>query len=83
MNFKKTSPNARGLITAWEGSIPTVYNDVAGLPTIGVGHLLSKSELSSGKIILNGTAVKYRNALTSQQIDVLLTKDLTPAEHII
>jgi lysozyme len=73
------SPHALELLEQWEGFKLQVYKDSAGLPTIGVGHLLTKSELSSGKITLNGVPVKYGNGLTEQQVTALLEQDVQPA----
>jgi lysozyme len=67
------------LLEQWEGFKTTVYKDSAGLPTIGVGHLLTKSELSSGKITINGVPVSYENGLTEQQVTDLLAQDVQPA----
>lgn len=53
-----------------------VYPDSGGALTIGIGHLLTKSERSSGKIIINGVPVKYSFGLTEQQIDDLCRQDV-------
>jgi lysozyme len=71
------------LLEQWEGFELEVYNDSAGLPTIGVGHLLTKSELSSGKISIKGVAVAYGNGLTNQQVTDLLSQDVKPAEQSV
>jgi lysozyme len=71
------------LLEQWEGFKSEVYKDSAGLPTIGVGHLLTKSELSSGKIVINGVAVSYANGLTDQQVTNLLAQDVKPAEQCV
>ena len=65
-----------------EGCESNVYEDVAGLPTIGVGHLLTRSELTSGKLWLDATAtwLDYREGLSLDDIDCLLRDDLGPAE---
>jgi len=63
------------LLEELEGRRSEVYLDSKGLPTLGVGHLLTKSELSSGKLVILGEPVKYRNGLTHQQIDDLLMQD--------
>lgn len=57
--------SAEGLakIRAHEGCVLTTYLDQAGLPTIGVGHLLTKGEA-------------YPNGITQEQADALLAKDL-------
>ena len=72
-----------------EGKRSTVYNDSNGKPTIGIGHLLTKDELSSGKIVIkyanphNNEIVKYRDGLTDKQIYALLVSDLVSVEGII
>lgn len=79
----KMSPHGRQLLEQWEGLRLTVYNDVAGFPTIGVGHLLTQSERSSGKITIGGETVKYANGLTAQQADALLAQDLAAPENTV
>ena len=70
-------------LTQAEGFETKVYRDVAGLPTIGVGHLLTASELSSGKITINGTPVKYADGLTKQQVHDLLAQDLQRFDNAV
>ena len=61
----------------WEGCVKregkhVVYKDSAGLPTIGYGHLLTKAELSSGKI----NEYDYRkNGLTEDQAESIFRFD--------
>jgi lysozyme len=76
----RMSDNGRKLLSEWEGFELNVYRDVAGLPTIGVGHLLTKDELSSGKLIINAVVVQYGSGLTEQQVLDLLAQDLSPME---
>lgn len=58
------------------------YPDVEGNPTIGIGHLLTRSELSSGKISIyskddNCTQViRYSKGITEKQAFDLLLQDL-------
>jgi len=63
-----------------EGFEKFEYPDVEGNPTIGVGHLLTRSELTSGKILIaNSTTsayVKYKNGLTDNQVNDLLLMDV-------
>lgn len=66
-----------------EGREPFEYPDVEGNPTIGIGHLLTRSELTSGKICIDEQYVKYRNGVTDEQMDNLLLQDLDPVEDII
>ena len=63
-----------------EGVVSTMYRDTAGLPTIGVGHLLTKDELTSGKLALS---VDWHQGLTDAQIDELLRRDLDAAETAV
>lgn len=66
-----------------EGVKPFVYLDVAGLPTIGAGHLLTRDELTSGKIVISGYTYKYHDGLSDRLIDLLLIQDLEIAETAI
>jgi lysozyme len=68
-----------------EGSKQEVYLDQAGLPTIGVGHCLTRSEISSGKIELSdGSIIDIRNNRISQaNIKRLLQDDLISREALI
>lgn len=77
------SENGLELLQQWEGFKLQVYKDSAGLPTIGVGHLITKSELSSGKIVIDGVPVKYAAGLTNQQALDLLAQDVKPAEQAV
>ena len=56
------------LIKQFEGVENCVYKDVAGLDTIGVGHLITAEEKAEGKFA-NGCA-------TQEEIDKLLLQDL-------
>ena len=77
------SEHGLGLLQKWEGFELKLYKDSAGLPTIGVGHLLTKSELTSGKIVINGIPVRYSGDLTNQQVLDLLSQDLKPSEQAV
>jgi len=83
VNIKVMSEKGIKYLMDWEGFELKVYFDVAGLPTIGVGHLLTQSEISSGKIFINGDPVKYKNGLTEEQVNDLLKKDLKRFEQNI
>ncbi len=67
------------LLEKSEGRESKVYPDSGGAPTIGIGHLLTKSERTSGKIIIGGVPVKYSFGLTEQQIDDLCKQDVKSA----
>ena len=77
------SEKGKKLLAQWEGTILDVYNDAAGLPTIGVGHLLTRDELTSGKIYIQGQLVRYTNGLTPQQALDLLGQDLDKFERVV
>lgn len=79
----QTSQHGLKLLQQWEGCKLKMYKDAAGLPTIGVGHLLTRDELTSGKIIIGGVKVKYAAGLTEQQVRDLLAQDLDPAENAV
>ena len=77
------SQHGLSLLEQWEGFKLQVYKDSAGLPTIAVGHLLTRSELTSGKIVINGVPVKYSGGLTQQQVTDLLAQDVVPAQQAV
>jgi lysozyme len=77
------SENGLELLKQWEGFELKVYKDSAGLPTIGVGHLITKSEQASGNITIAGVPVKYAAGLTDQQVVDLLGQDVKPAEQAV
>jgi lysozyme len=77
------SKNGLSLLKAWEGCVLHQYKDPAGLPSIGIGHLLTRAELASGKIVINGLPVKYTAGITTQQALDLLAQDLIPAERAV
>jgi len=83
--------NKEGLnfIAKWEGTGPIrggkffVYKDVAGYPTIGHGHLLTRDELSSGKINIGNSIIRYYNGLTKNEVLGLLDQDSDIAENAV
>jgi lysozyme len=64
-----------------EGSKNKMYRDSAGLPTIGIGHLLTQSELRSGKITALG--VKWHLGLTDAQAMELFHHDTRWAREAV
>ncbi len=77
------SANGLELLKQWESFELKVYKDSAGLPTIGVGHLITKVEQASGNIVIAGVPVPYAIGLTDQQVVDLLGQDVQPAEQAI
>jgi lysozyme len=72
----KASQNLKELLQHWEGLIQSAYLDSGNLLTIGIGHLLTKSELMSGKILLPAETIYWQNGLTVAQAIDLLDHDL-------
>lgn len=73
----------KNLFKDWEGLVPHEYLDSGGAPTIGIGHLLTRSERTSGKIVIGGKALDYRNGLTEPQCWDLLDQDLNDVESTV
>lgn len=70
------SSNGIAHIRKFEGCNPYVYEDQGGYPTIGIGHLLTRTENMTGKIYINGEPVFYHQGLSEQQCVALLKQDL-------
>lgn len=79
----KVGQSGKNLFKEWEGLVTHVYLDSGGEPTIGIGHLLTRSERTSGKINIQGQAISYQNGLTEQQCWDLLDQDLDGAEKAV
>jgi lysozyme len=77
------SQNGINNLKEWEGCEKNVYLDSAGLPTIGVGHLLTRDELTSGKINILGVPYKYKEGLNDDQINRLLSHDAAFAKSAV
>jgi len=73
----------KDLFKEWEGLVTHEYLDSGSAPTIGIGHLLTRSERTSGKITIGGQALDYRNGLTEQQCWDLLDLDLSGSEAVV
>jgi lysozyme len=68
--------NFRNFMIEEEGSEDKAYKDSIGATTIGVGHKLTKEELKSGFIKINGENVKWGEGLTGEQVNLLFDKDM-------
>lgn len=68
----QTSSRGLSLIKHFEGFSTTIYFDVAGLPTIGYGHLLRDRE-----------AEHYRLGIGHEAAEALLCEDLMGAETAV
>jgi lysozyme len=79
----KVSRKGLESIKRHEGSRNRMYKDPVGLPTIGVGHLLTRSELTSGKIVISSQVVHWREGLTDRQVTDLLAQDIHKFEEAV
>ncbi len=70
----RTSDAGLAFITAWEGSRLRIYNDAAGYPTIGVGHLIVDSD---------PVEVWTHKGITEDEALVLLKDDAGAAEDAV
>lgn len=68
-----------------ESSESEVYIDQAGLPTIGVGHCMTQSEVASGKIELSDASIidLRNNRISQKNIKRLLEDDLISREESV
>ena len=80
---RRVCPKGKSLLRAWEGLELYVYLDSGGDPTVGIGHLLTRSERTSGKILIGIKSIVYRNGLTEAQCWELLEQDLHAAEWTV
>ena len=85
----KISKQGLDLIKEVEGKRNTAYNDSGGASTIGIGHLLTKSERVSGKIVIKygnphtNETISYANGISDKHVYALFQYDLIPVESII
>ena len=73
----------KALFREWEGVVPHVYLDSGGAPTIGIGHLLTPSERSSGKLWLRGRPLDYHDGMSAEDCEALLEQDLEPVQRCV
>lgn len=70
--MNKISKNGLKMIRQFEGERLRVYRDVAGLPTVGVGHLVRKSDdLAVG------------DTITKEQSEAFLAEDIKTFEESV
>lgn len=79
---KKYAPRGANLRQEDKNKI-YMYIDPVGLPTIGLGHLLTKREQQSGFININGKNINYKNGLTMDQVMDLKRQDLKRFEDAV
>lgn len=71
------------LLVLWEGVRTDVHLDIAGYPTIGIGHKLLPDELTSGKIWLRGNPLKYSENFSIKDAFDLFDQDLDRYEKCV
>jgi len=79
----KVGQSGKNFFKEWEGLETEVYLDSGGAATIGIGHLLTRSERLSGKIVIGNTVGDYREGLTVDQCYALLDQDLDWGENAV
>jgi len=76
----KISPDGIKKLMEWEGVVLHTYLDAAGLPTIGVGHLLQHGESYPNGLTLDGAMALLANdlirfeAAVNKHVNVPLTQ---------
>lgn len=83
MSTMQVGDKGKQLFKLWEGLRTEWYYDSGGEPTIGIGHLLTQSERSSGKLTISSVTVRYKDGISEQQCWDLLVQDLIPIEKLI
>lgn len=76
--MRRISAEGRRFLEFEEGRVPVVYPDSVGHPTIGIGHKLTQSEISSGKIRLrSGVYIDTRRgSITDEEINIIFASDV-------
>lgn len=80
---RKVSEAGLDFIARHEGTRTEAYRDPAGYWTIGIGHLLTKDELHSGKLEIGEQVFRWREGITQAQAQTLLREDLAIAEDCV
>ena len=70
--MRHITSNGLQLIKRFEGFSPTIYLDVAGLKTIGYGHLIKPHEIDAFKV-----------GITETKAEELLKEDIAVAENAV
>lgn len=77
------SDNGLDKLVKREGVVLSVYKDSAGLDTIGVGHLITRTEKKTGVIGIAGYPIKYRDGISKVQAMAILRGDLKRFENAV
>lgn len=79
----KLSDDGLKFLMVLESVEKDMYFDSAGLPTIGVGHLLSEFEYENKVVNINSDYVSFVNGLTYEQCMRLLEFDIVRYEEAV
>jgi lysozyme len=79
----KISKEGMKLLVSWEGFKNNMYLDQAKKESIGIGHLLTKAELASGKIFIENGYYDWRNGLTDELVYKLCDQDLARFQLVV
>jgi len=79
-DYMRGSQRLKEFLEEVEGLRLTVYKDSGGFKTIGIGHLLIRSEIMSGKIETSEETIRYQDRITKEQARDILDDDLRDAE---
>lgn len=83
VNNMKASQHLLDLLVVWEGLELKPYKDVAGLLTIGIGHLLTEEEKKSGFVTIQGKKVPWHYGITKEQAFALKLQDMVRFENAV
>jgi lysozyme len=78
------SEEGLALLKDLEGVEPEPYRDSAGLLTIACGHLMTRDEISSGKITCGDRVIRWKDGpLSDEEMDLLLRDDIGWSEACV
>lgn len=80
---RSITARGRDLIIGNEGIRLSPYLDTGGQLTIGIGHLLTKSERSSGKIWVGAVPIRYGAGITREQAFEIFDINNNEAETVV
>ncbi len=79
----KLSTQGRNHLIQFEGIRLRAYADAAGKLTIGIGHLLTAPERTSGQVRIGGESIPWKHGITLDEAHVLLAQDLARTEAAV
>lgn len=77
----KLSEAGRKFIEGYEKRTPTAYKDSAGKWTIGIGHLITPTEMETDRLWIGNDVLPWHIVeMTDAQMDTLFAQDIAPRE---